>query len=58
MTREEIVARIRELEATLADSGPAIDPLQSYSAHLAVSAERLRELSRLQVELKRLDTLA
>jgi len=52
MTREEIQERIRELQASL-DAGPATDPLHSYSENLALSAERLRELTRLQALLRK-----
>ena len=52
MTREEIVAKIKELEARIAASDKGMDPTQSYSEHLAQSSEWLRELARLQTELK------
>ena len=52
MTREEIVAKIKELEARIAASDKGLDPTQSYSEHLAQSSEWLRELARLQTELK------
>jgi hypothetical protein len=53
MTREQILERIRELQAQL-DRHKA-DPLQSYSGSLAISAPVLRELTRLQEQLKALD---
>jgi hypothetical protein len=53
MTREQIVARIREIESKL--DAQKIDPLQSYSENLAVSAELLRELSSLQLQLRKLE---
>jgi len=52
MTREEIRARIRDLQAQL-DSQKA-DPLQSYSETLAISTPLLRELSSLQDQLRKL----
>ena len=56
MTRKEIVAKIKELEARIAASDKGIDPTQSYSEHLAQSGEWLRELARLQAELKSKET--
>ncbi len=52
MNRKEIGAKIQELEARIAASDKGIDPTQSYSEHLAQSGEWLRELARLQTELK------
>jgi hypothetical protein len=53
MTREEIQTRIEELQRLL--DSQKTDPLQSYSASLAISAPLLRELSALHEKLRRLD---
>lgn len=53
MTREEIQARINELQSLL--DSQKTDPLQSYTEHLAISTPLLRELSALQEQLRRLD---
>lgn len=53
MTREEILARIHDLQAQL-DSQKS-DPLQSYSEALAISTPLLRELASLQEQLRKLD---
>ena len=54
MTREEILARIRELQTQL--DGQKADPLQSYSETLAISTPILREMSSLQEQLKKPDS--
>jgi hypothetical protein len=54
MSREQIVARIKELQARL-DTHQS-DPLQSHSESLAISAPLLRELTALQEQLRKLDS--
>ncbi len=54
MTRDQILARIRELQARLDEK--KADPLQSYSGGLAISASILRELTTLQEKLRALDS--
>ncbi len=51
MTREQILARIQEIQALL-DARRA-DPLQSHSETLAISAPLLRELTTLQEQLQK-----
>ncbi len=53
MTREQLVARIDELQAQL--DTKKHDPLQSYSENLAISAPILRELTALHEQLRKLD---
>jgi hypothetical protein len=53
MTRDQVVARINELQAQL--DSQKHDPLQSYSGSLAISAPLLRELSSLHEQLRKLD---
>lgn len=53
MTREQILARITELQAQLDTTQH--NPLQSYSESLAISAPVLRELTTLHEELNQLD---
>jgi len=53
MTREQILARIQEIQAKLDDR--RMDPLQSHSEGLAISAPLLRELNSLQEELRKLE---
>jgi hypothetical protein len=53
MTRDELVARINELQSQL--DSKKHDPLQSYSENLAISAPILRELTSLHEQLRKLD---
>ncbi len=53
MTREELVARINELQSKL--DTQKHDPLQSHSENLAISAPILRELTSLHEQLRKLD---
>jgi hypothetical protein len=53
MTREEILARIQEIQRQL--GATQTDPLHSHSEGLAISAPLLRELSDLQDQLKQLE---
>jgi hypothetical protein len=54
MTREQLLARIKELQAQLDSNNH--DPLQSYSESLAISTPVLRELTLLHEQLRKLDT--
>lgn len=53
MTREQLLARITELQAQL--DSQKHNPLQSYSESLAISTPVLRELTSLQEQLGKLD---
>lgn len=53
MTREQILARIQEIHSQL--DARQMDPLQSYSENLAISAPLLRELTTLQDQLRKLE---
>ena len=53
MTRDQILARIRELEEQL--DTQRLDPLQSHSEGLVISKPILRELTELQERLRALD---
>lgn len=53
MTREQLLARINELQAQL--DSTKHNPLQSYSESLAISAPVLRELTSLHEQLRKLD---
>lgn len=53
MTREQILARIQEIQSQL--DARQMDPLQSYSENLAISAPLLRELTTLQDQLRKLE---
>jgi hypothetical protein len=52
MTREQILARIQEIQAQL--DARKMDPLQSHSETLAISTPLLRELTSLQDQLRKL----
>ena len=54
MTKDELVARIVELEAKLKDVEGA-NPLMSHTAHLAISRKWLEELSDARARLAKLD---
>jgi uncharacterized membrane-anchored protein YhcB (DUF1043 family) len=54
MTRQEIEARIKQLKTQLAASDQKLDPSQSWTGHLAQSAEVLKQIAELQKELKKL----
>ena len=53
MTRDQILARIKELEEQL--DAQRLDPLQSHSEGLVISKPILRELTELQERLRALD---
>lgn len=52
-TREQILARIQEIHTQL--DAKRLDPLQSHSETLAITAPLLRELSSLHDQLRKLE---